>query len=134
MAQIGKDYYEDLTAEGFAGLIDAFARGEVPRPGPQNGRFASEPIGDLTSLTGVPRQLDANASVALAERLGDTVARITGEAPAPRAVGEGRGGFASTRPTRATRRRRWRDAAGGAGGAARRAGGRPEADQGRRRR
>ena len=29
MAQIGKDYYEDLTAEGFAGLLDAFARGKV---------------------------------------------------------------------------------------------------------
>ncbi len=89
MAQIGKDYYEDLTAEKFAAILDAFARGEVPRPGPQNGRFSSEPIGELTALSGVPRQLDANASVALAERLGDTVARITGEAPAPRAVEEG---------------------------------------------
>ena len=50
MAQIGKDYYEDLTAEGFAAILDAFARGEVPRPGPQNGRFSSEPLGGLTSL------------------------------------------------------------------------------------
>jgi NADH-quinone oxidoreductase subunit E len=79
MAQIGKDYYEDLTAENFAGILDAFARGEVPRPGPQNGRFASEPLGGLTSLTGAPRALEANASVTLAERLGDTVARITGD-------------------------------------------------------
>ena len=47
MAQIGKDYYEDLTAEGFAAILDAFARGEVPRPGPQNGRFSSEPLGEL---------------------------------------------------------------------------------------
>jgi NADH-quinone oxidoreductase subunit E len=45
MAQIGKDYYEDLTADRLADLLDAFARGEVPRPGPQNGRFASEPAG-----------------------------------------------------------------------------------------
>ena len=52
MAQIGKDYYEDLTAEGFETILDGFARGEVPRPGPQNGRFASEPIGGLTSLAG----------------------------------------------------------------------------------
>ncbi|MFO1207630.1 MAG: NADH-quinone oxidoreductase subunit NuoE [Amaricoccus sp.] len=85
MAQIGKDYYEDLTPESFAGILDALARGEVPRPGPQNGRFASEPLGGLTSLDGVPRALEANASVALAERLGDTVARITGEGPVPRA-------------------------------------------------
>jgi NADH-quinone oxidoreductase subunit E len=79
MAQIGKDYYEDLTAEGFAALLDAFARGEVPRPGPQDGRFSSEPAGGLTSLDGVPRQEEANASVTLALALGDTVERITGE-------------------------------------------------------
>ncbi len=89
MAQIGKDYYEDLTAEKFADLLDAFARGEVPVPGPQNGRFASEPLGGLTSLTGAPRDLDANASVTLAERLGDTVARITGDEPSPRTVIDG---------------------------------------------
>jgi NADH-quinone oxidoreductase subunit E len=85
MAQIGKDYYEDLTAAGLAGLIDAFASGEVPRPGPQNGRFSSEPVGGLTSLGGTEPAMAENASVALAERLGDTVARITGEEPAPRA-------------------------------------------------
>jgi NADH-quinone oxidoreductase subunit E len=89
MAQIGKDYYEDLTVESFAAVLDAFARGEVPRPGPQNGRFASEPSGGLTSLTGTPRTLEANGSVALAEALGDTVARITGEAPVPHAAVEG---------------------------------------------
>jgi NADH-quinone oxidoreductase subunit E len=90
MAQIGKDYYEDLTPEGFAAIIEALRRGEVPRTGPQDGRFSSEPIGGLTSLTGTPRELDANASVALAERLGDTVARITGEAPRPQAEHGGR--------------------------------------------
>ncbi len=86
MAQIGKDYYEDLTAEGFAAMIDAFGRGEVPVPGPQNGRFASEPAGGLTSLTELPREQEANASVTLALAQGDTIARITGEPirkPAP---------------------------------------------------
>jgi NADH-quinone oxidoreductase subunit E len=82
MAQIGKDYYEDLTAETFAALLDAFARGEVPRPGPQNGRFASEPAGGLTSLKGEAAH-GANASVTIAEQVGDTVKRITGEEPAP---------------------------------------------------
>lgn len=79
MAQIGKDYYEDLTAERFEEILDALARGEVPRPGPQNGRFASEPQGELSSLAGGERVNAANASVTLAETLGDTVARITGE-------------------------------------------------------
>lgn len=86
MAQIGKDYYEDLTAERMGELIDAFARGEVPAPGPQNGRFASEPIGGLTSLTETALMNRANASVTLAEELGDTVMRITGEEPVRRSV------------------------------------------------
>jgi NADH-quinone oxidoreductase subunit E len=86
MAQIGKDYYEDLTPGGFAEILDAFARGEVPRPGPQNGRFSSEPLGGPTTLTGVPRTLEANASVDLALALGDTVGRVRGEPPAPRAA------------------------------------------------
>jgi len=78
MAQIGKDYYEDLTAERLGAILDAFARGETPRPGPQNGRFASEPLGGPTSLTAAKGE-PANGSVALAEAQGDTVARITGD-------------------------------------------------------
>lgn len=77
MAMIGKDYYEDLTAEGFAQMLDDMAAGKVPTPGPQNGRFASEPLGGLTSLqdyTGEPM----NGSVALADALGDTLKRIDG--------------------------------------------------------
>ena len=81
MVQIGKDYYEDLTAESLGGLLDAFARGEVPRPGPQNGRWASEPVTGRTSLAGDPDH-GANASVELALARGDTVARITGEVEA----------------------------------------------------
>jgi NADH-quinone oxidoreductase subunit E len=81
MAQIGKDFYEDLTAESFGDLLDRLARGEVPRPGSREGRFASEPATGLTSLTEGERIEDANASVTLALALGDTVARITG-APA----------------------------------------------------
>jgi len=80
MVQIGKDYYEDLTAESFAAMLDAFARGEVPVPGPQNGRFAAEPGGGVTSLVGGTLSHNANASVSLALQLGDTVMRITGEA------------------------------------------------------
>ena len=44
MAQIGKDYYEDLTAERLAEIIDELASGRVPVPGPQNGRYGAEPL------------------------------------------------------------------------------------------
>ncbi|MBY4895202.1 NADH-quinone oxidoreductase subunit E [Rhodobacteraceae bacterium N5(2021)] len=79
MAQIGKDYYEDLTAESFAGIIDAMARGEVPTPGPQNGRYASEPAGGLTSLTDHEAgRDDLNISARMAMDIGDTIKRIDG--------------------------------------------------------
>lgn len=79
MAQIGKDYYEDLTAESFAQIIDALRAGTLPQPGPQNGRFACEPLGGPTSLTeGDTGQLPQNASVARALSRGDTVKRIDG--------------------------------------------------------
>lgn len=79
MAQIGKDYYEDLTSERMAELIDELAAGKVPTPGPQNGRYASEPLSGLTSL----KEFDSgrtkyNASVQLATDIGDTVKRIDG--------------------------------------------------------
>ncbi|WP_424974022.1 NADH-quinone oxidoreductase subunit E [Dinoroseobacter sp. S124A] len=79
MAQIGKDYYEDLTVEGFSALLDKMAAGEVPVPGPQNGRYTSEPAGGLTSLTEYEAGKDAyNASARLAVDLGDTIKRIDG--------------------------------------------------------
>ncbi len=86
MAQIGKDYYEDLTAESFADILDALARGEVPTPGPQDGRFASEPAEGLTSLNDGEPDYPHNASVSLALDMGDTVKRITGDEPAPRVL------------------------------------------------
>ncbi len=79
MAQIGKDYYEDLTGESLRALIGRFSKGEVPVPGSQIGRYAAEPAGGLTSLkdhaAGRPAH---NASAALAVGLGDTVKRIDG--------------------------------------------------------
>jgi len=79
MAQIGKDYYEDLTAERFGEIIDELAAGKVPVPGPQNGRYAAEPLGGLTSLTEFDSgKTQYNASVQLAVDLGETVKRIDG--------------------------------------------------------
>jgi NADH-quinone oxidoreductase subunit E len=79
MVQIGKDFYEDLTAEKFSDILDAFARGEVPVPGPQNGRYAAEPLSGLSSLKEFDSGAQAhNASVDQALALGDTVSRIQG--------------------------------------------------------
>jgi len=79
MVQIGKDYYEDLSVERFAELLDELAAGNVPVPGPQNGRFAAEPLSGLTSLKDFDSgKTKYNASAQLAVDLGDTVKRIDG--------------------------------------------------------
>ena len=110
MAQIGKDYYEDLTAERFAALLDAFARAARCRGrGRRTARFASEPLGGPTSLTGEPRAIEANASVTLALALGDTVARVTGESRRSgrrRPARAGAGGSTRARRANPGRRRR----------------------------
>jgi NADH-quinone oxidoreductase subunit E len=50
MVLIWKDTYEDLTAETFEKVLDGFARGKTPKPGPQNGRQFSAPLGGQTTL------------------------------------------------------------------------------------
>ena len=91
MAQIGKDYYEDLTPEGFRALIDRLAAGEVPVPGPQNGRYSSEPLSGLTSLKEHESgRTQYNASVQAAVDIGDTVKRIDGREVPLRTPWQGR--------------------------------------------
>ena len=51
MVQINDDYYEDLTPENFAKLLDDLAAGRPVRTGSQIGRVSSEPVGGLTALT-----------------------------------------------------------------------------------
>ena len=51
MVLIGSDTYEDLTPETFGRVLDALSRGETPKPGPQNGRHYSAPIGGDSTLT-----------------------------------------------------------------------------------
>ncbi len=80
MAQIGKDFYEDLTVETFTQIIADFADGKVPTPGPQNGRYAAEPLGGVTTL----KEMDSgkyahNASATLALDYEDTIKRIQGD-------------------------------------------------------
>jgi NADH-quinone oxidoreductase subunit E len=55
VAQIGADYYEDLTAESFEKILDEFAAGRSPKPGPQIDRQLSAPVGGPTTLKSFAR-------------------------------------------------------------------------------
>ncbi|WP_444431499.1 NADH-quinone oxidoreductase subunit E [Rhodobacter capsulatus] len=79
MAQIGKDYFEDLTEAGLERLIDDLAAGKAPVPGSEIGRFGAEPATGLTSCTTTSGAREAqNGSVARAVAVGDGTRRIDG--------------------------------------------------------
>jgi NADH-quinone oxidoreductase subunit E len=50
MVQINDDYYEDLSREIFWRVLDDFAAGKKPVPGPQIERQLSAPVGGATTL------------------------------------------------------------------------------------
>jgi NADH-quinone oxidoreductase subunit E len=50
MVLIWKDTYEDLTKESFGKVLDGFASGHPPKPGPQIDRQFSAPVGGPTTL------------------------------------------------------------------------------------
>ncbi|MEH6950462.1 NADH-quinone oxidoreductase subunit NuoE [Nitrobacter sp. NHB1] len=50
MVLIWKDTYEDLTKENFGKVLDGFASGQPPKPGPQIDRQFSAPVGGPTTL------------------------------------------------------------------------------------
>jgi NADH-quinone oxidoreductase subunit E len=50
MVQINDDNYEDLTEQSMGAILDALARGETPKPGPQVDRQTSCPEGGPTTL------------------------------------------------------------------------------------
>ena len=79
MAQIGKDYYEDLSNQRFGEVIEDLRNGSAPSPGPQNGRFSVEPsLGLTTLLVGEGDSPSTNVSVSLAEKFNDTIKKIDG--------------------------------------------------------
>ena len=93
MVMIFEDTYEDLTPESFEKMLDLFEAGhggEV-KPGPQNGRHQSVPIGGLTSLTG---EYDDLAGEVPKDR---SAGPANGAAP----QGAGAGGSVSTPPSQA---------------------------------
>ena len=61
MAQINDYYYEDLTPESLARIIDDFAAGNAPKPGSYAGRHSSEPAGGAQPLTD-PALYDGSAA------------------------------------------------------------------------
>jgi len=50
VVQINDDFYEDLDADSMKKVLDAFRRGETPKPGPQVDRQTSAPVGGPTTL------------------------------------------------------------------------------------
>ncbi|KAL4067571.1 thioredoxin-like [2Fe-2S] ferredoxin-domain-containing protein [Scleroderma yunnanense] len=54
MMVINDDFYEDLTPETTKTILNTFAKGEKPKPGPQSGRHTSENSAGLTALTSKP--------------------------------------------------------------------------------
>ena len=52
VVQINDDFYEDLDEASINKVLDAFRRGETPKPGPQIDRQTSGPEGGLTTLKG----------------------------------------------------------------------------------
>jgi len=79
MAQIGKDYYEDLSNQRFGEVIEDLRNGSAPSPCPQNGRFSVEPsLGLTTLLAGEGDRPSTNESVSLAEKFNDTIKKIDG--------------------------------------------------------
>jgi NADH-quinone oxidoreductase subunit E len=52
LVQVNADTYEDLTADSFNTLLDEFAAGKKPKPGPRVDRQLSAPVGGPTTLTG----------------------------------------------------------------------------------
>ena len=50
MVQINDDNYEDLTEKSMGAILDALAKGETPKPGPQVDRQTSAPATGPTNL------------------------------------------------------------------------------------
>ena len=61
MAMINDYYFEDLTPETMAQIIDDFAAGKKPKPGSRVGRHSSEPEGGALTLTD-PKLYDGSAA------------------------------------------------------------------------
>ncbi len=79
MAQIGRDYYEDLSEESIGELIDQLKAGERPVPGSRKGRFSSEPLSGPNACVEVEGDKEAhNATTSIALKYGTYLKKIDG--------------------------------------------------------
>lgn len=62
---IDDDYYEDLNYETARAVLAALKRGDTPKPGPQNGRQGSMPIGGKTTLMNISSDGDADGGASI---------------------------------------------------------------------
>jgi NADH-quinone oxidoreductase subunit E len=88
MVQINHDYYEDLTPENFANLLDDLGAGRPVKKGSQTGRVSSEPEGGATTLTD-PSLYDGSVIGSWRKRLQEEAAKkaaAAAAAPAPTAA------------------------------------------------
>jgi NADH-quinone oxidoreductase subunit E len=99
MAQINKDYYEDLTPESMTRILKGMKAGRHVEPGPQNGRQASAPAGGPLTLIDpeLYKHEEPEAESVAGPALTDSEAKRPGkaanlrEAPAPKPpLGKGR--------------------------------------------
>jgi NADH-quinone oxidoreductase subunit E len=80
MVQINADYYEDLTPENLTRIINDMSAGKTPKPGPQNGRINSAPIGGPDTLTDPSLYSHATASAPAGGAIPDDNVKKPGEA------------------------------------------------------
>jgi NADH-quinone oxidoreductase subunit E len=81
MAQIGPDFYEDLTPENFSWMLDNLRAGRSVEPGPQSGRQTSAPAGGPTTLREKPAEpKKARSGRKPKEAVTDDEAKTPGEA------------------------------------------------------
>jgi NADH-quinone oxidoreductase subunit E len=82
MVQINHDYYEDLTPENFAKLLDDLGAGRPVKKGSQIGREGSEPEGGELTLTD-PSLYDGSVIGGWRKRLEEEAAKKAAAAAAP---------------------------------------------------
>lgn len=54
VVQVNDDFFEDLDKENLKAVLKKLKAGEQPKPGPQNGRHASEPADGALTLKSIP--------------------------------------------------------------------------------
>jgi NADH-quinone oxidoreductase subunit E len=80
MAQINKDYYEDLTPESLEDILASLKAGRTVTPGPQNCRQTSAPLGGPATLTDPGLYAEPEAREPAAPALTDAEPKMPGAA------------------------------------------------------